>query len=515
MSDSFKSKVPYYTFPTDSVEAQLESLSSNPLMQRMLKYRSTYNDAHRPRYHYVNPEGTLNDPNGLCFWYGNWHLFYQAYPPEDPRQHWGHAYSSDLIHWQDLPYCIYPDPEECCFSGSTLVEDDRVIAMYHGTKVGNMVATSSDPLLLNWQKIVNRAVIPFPDSDDAPYKVFDPCIWRDGDYYYSLSAGTRQIAPRNQFVAADYLFRSKDLVDWEYLHPFYDDNRFTRLNDDGACPYFWPIGDRHILLFFSHNSGGQYLLGDYDKETQKFMVTNGGKFNFGAAAPCGVHAPSACPTDDGDVLVIFNMNSGKKATGWDQIMSLPRRLSLNETSDDIVMQPAGDYQSLRTDETRYDNFKLANNEIRALETSRSTSCELNLSIARSNASVVELRVLESASTNEYTRVSIYENRGYFDRSNFRTGRSTAVTLDTSNSSLDPNVHTRPPETVYVPIEPDQTIDLQVFVDQSIVEIFVNEQKCVAARVYPVASDSKGISIRSLGGTTEVEHLVHWQMSSIY
>ena len=68
-------------------------------------------------------------------------------PPEDPRQHWGHAISKDLIHWRDLPYAIYPDPEECCFSGASLVEKDRVIAMYHGTKVGNMVAVSSDPLL--------------------------------------------------------------------------------------------------------------------------------------------------------------------------------------------------------------------------------------------------------------------------------------------------------------------------------------------------------------------------------
>ena len=64
----------------------------------------------RPKYHYVNPEGNLNDPNGLCFWQGNWHLFYQAYPPEDTRQHWGHAVSKDLIHWRDLPYAIYPLP---------------------------------------------------------------------------------------------------------------------------------------------------------------------------------------------------------------------------------------------------------------------------------------------------------------------------------------------------------------------------------------------------------------------
>jgi beta-fructofuranosidase len=102
-------------------------------------------DPHRPIFHYVNPEGNLNDPNGLCFWQGRWHLFYQAYPPEDPRQHWGHAVSPDLIHWRDLPLAIYPNPEDKVYSGSTLVESDRVIAIYHGVAAGTMVAVSRDP----------------------------------------------------------------------------------------------------------------------------------------------------------------------------------------------------------------------------------------------------------------------------------------------------------------------------------------------------------------------------------
>ena len=121
-------------------------------------------DPHRPIYHYVNPEGRLNDPNGLCFWQGRWHLFYQAYPPEDTRQHWGHAVSDDLIHWRDLPLAIYPNPEDKCFSGSTLVEEDRVIAIYHGIAAGTMVAVSSDPLLLNWEKVTGKAVIPLPKA---------------------------------------------------------------------------------------------------------------------------------------------------------------------------------------------------------------------------------------------------------------------------------------------------------------------------------------------------------------
>ena len=76
------------------------------------------------------------------------------------RVHWGHAVSEDLVHWGDLPIALYPDPEKDCFSGQTVVEPDRVIAIYHGTRVGNMVAVSSDPLLLNWKKLTGKAVIP-------------------------------------------------------------------------------------------------------------------------------------------------------------------------------------------------------------------------------------------------------------------------------------------------------------------------------------------------------------------
>ena len=175
----YTSLVPQSTF-ADTLEEQREQLETDVLLKRMIASREAKaGDLHRPIYHYVNPEHTLNDPNGLCFWQGRWHLFYQAYPPEDPRQHWGHAISEDLVQWEDLPYAIYPHPEEKCFSGATLVEEDRVIAIYHGTQVGNMVATSSDPLLLNWEKVANKAVIPMknPDGSAWPPRIFDPCIW--------------------------------------------------------------------------------------------------------------------------------------------------------------------------------------------------------------------------------------------------------------------------------------------------------------------------------------------------
>ena len=105
------SKVPQRSYPV-TLEEQLEQLETDELVARFARSRSQLSsDPYRPIYHYVNPEGRLNDPNGLCYWQGRYHLFYQAYPPEDPRQHWGHAVSDDLIHWADLPLAIYPGIE--------------------------------------------------------------------------------------------------------------------------------------------------------------------------------------------------------------------------------------------------------------------------------------------------------------------------------------------------------------------------------------------------------------------
>ncbi|MCP4451715.1 MAG: twin-arginine translocation signal domain-containing protein, partial [Planctomycetes bacterium] len=103
-----ESKVPRFTFANTRAE-QERQLKGNPLLARFRESRKTLlKDPHHPFYHFVSPENRLNDPNGLCFWQGQWHMFYQGYPPEDPRQHWGHVVSDDLIHWRDLPYAIYP-----------------------------------------------------------------------------------------------------------------------------------------------------------------------------------------------------------------------------------------------------------------------------------------------------------------------------------------------------------------------------------------------------------------------
>ena len=519
------------------------------------------NDPHRPQYHFVNAENTLNDPNGLCRWQDRWHLFYQARPPEDERLHWGHAVSDDLIQWQDLPYALHPGPENGCYSGTTLVEPNRVIAMYHGTELGNMVATSYDPLLLNWEKLTRGPVIPFAGGGATAreYGVFDPCIWKKDGAYYALSAGAQPFQPGGRHRAAEYLFRSTDLEQWEYLHPFIEGDRFTTVGDDGACPYFWPIGDRYVLLFFSHMSGGQYLLGDYDENRDKFLVDAHGLFNFGATFPGGVHAPTAAPDGDGGVVALFNMNPGRPtytpdnylrdffgttsladdpAAGvptrtirdWDQIMTLPRRLTLHGRYE-LGIEPAGDIQALRYGHRPIARTVLPANEEVVLNGFEGNTIELELVIEPAQTSVIEVNVLRSSGREEFTRISYFHKRGFKFREPFPNDArshhvmSTALSdpvrhesmlcLDTSNSSTLCDAICRPPESAPLLVEPGEPLRLRVFVDRSVVEVFANGRQCIAARVYPGRKDSTGVSVTARGQETVLLSASCWQMKSIY
>jgi beta-fructofuranosidase len=521
--------------------AQEARLQHDSTLRRFVASRRTLAaDPYRPLYHFVSPEGRLNDPNGLCFWQGQWHLFYQAFPPANPRPHWGHAISDDLIHWRDLPYAIEPGPEEACWSGSTLVEDDRVIAIYHGHQLGNMVAVASDPLLLDWVKVTGTAVIPNPcpiwtrTTGDEPMPgvagtpppagainfVYDPCIWKQGDFYYSTSGGTLPHAPSGRRTRAQFLYRSRDLATWEYLHPFLEGDIYGLAGDDGGCPYFWPIGDRHILLHYSHMSGGHYLLGDYDTTRDKFVVTHGGRFTFGPWYPGGVHAPTATPDGHGGVIALFNINPAKPTLGWNQIMSLPRRLTLIG-KDELAMAPAGDIESLRRDHRHVEARVLPANCEAVLDGVGGKAIEIAAEIEPRDAQMVELNVLRAPGKEEFTRIAFYKHRGYvdWDRSDgwarFRDARDSLITLDTSYASELPDVESRAPETAPVYLAPGETLKLRVFVDKSVVEVFANGRQCAVVRVYPGRDDSSGLSLRAQGADAALCSLDVWQMQSIY
>ena len=122
-------------------------------------------DPHRPAYHYLAPANWMNDPNGTLFWRGRYHLFYQYNPygayhgGASGTMHWGHAVSKDLVHWDDLPIALAPEPgspdRDGCYSGAAFIDRAGVpTAIYHGVAPGReggiCLASSDDELLERW-----------------------------------------------------------------------------------------------------------------------------------------------------------------------------------------------------------------------------------------------------------------------------------------------------------------------------------------------------------------------------
>ena len=508
------------TYPS-TLEEQLQALETDELLRRVASSRERLAvDPYRPLYHFSPPENVMNDPNGLCQWQGRYHLFYQFRPEGQDRVHWGHTVSEDLIHWRDLPIALYPDTERDCFSGQTLVEQERVVAMYHGTLAGNAIATASDPLLLNWQKHPNNPVIPgdvqnlgganiLPvEAKGAQYRVFDPCIWKEEDGYYAVSGTFKDGVRGIDCVGVDHLFRSSDLAAWEYLGPLMEESFFAEPGEDAAVPSFWPIGNgKHMLLLFSHKRSGRYYIGTYDSATHRFAPESHGRMNYGPWLGGSLHAPSATIDDAGRFLAIFNIKEGRKPQGWSDIMTLPRHYSL-AADNSLLMETAGDIASLRFNHRQVGAMAIPANGEAVLEGIRGQAMEIDAVIDPCGAREVGLCVFRSQQGEEQTRVSLFCQ----DHRHFNTS---SLQIDVSSASLSSEVFARTPEIGPLKLRSEEPLHLRLFLDRSVLEVYANGRQCLTVRVYPEREDSNGVSIFARGSEAKLVSLDAWQMRSIW
>jgi len=457
----------------------------------------------RPKYHFYTAIGNMNDPNGLCYWKGNWHLFYQN--NRGKGWWWGHAVSKDLLHWTDLPLAVWAEKEKECWSGMVLVEENRAIAIYYGLNTGIMIATSSDPYLINWTKVNNgEPVIPMPEKG-SDYMIFDPCIWRKKDTYCLASgrffinehSGTRE---RQIFV-----FESDKLTDWQYKGRFIENDLFSRSDDDASCPYFLPCGDKHVLISFSHHSGPMAMIGKYDEDKNKFTLTGGRHFNSTSSFIGGLLAPSAFPEKDGSLKLIHNITHLNESPDEYQIMSLPRRVTLTgKSNNDVAVDAAEQLLILRNEESRVyeENVLLKANEEYFPEGSFGDVLELCIEFEAKNVPLIELRVMLSDDNSEYSAIRVYRQRGntylpaFGPGFAYRRAHETIVSLDTSYSSKSGLVRVPDDQALY--LSPDEKLSLRVFLDRSVIEVFVNGKVSLSARVAPTSGKNDRISITSRG-----------------
>jgi beta-fructofuranosidase len=288
---------------------------------------------------------------------------------------------------------------------------------------------------------------------------------------------------------------------------------FLDPGEDGAVPYFWPLGDKYILVFASHKRGSQYLLGDYDRTTHKFQPFAHGRFNFGTIGPGGVHAPSATPDGKGGVYVIHNVNEARPTSGWNHLMSLPRLLTLRPDRT-LGIEPVAALATLRQNQRSVGERSLSAGQELVVPDISGNAIELVAEIDPRDAQEVRLTVLRSPGREEYTDIR-FRRRGHVTTD--ATGRPVtrdALILDSSRASLHDDVQARPPEVAPFDLPAGELLQLRVFVDHSIVEVFAGGRQCVALRVYPQRPDSLGVSLTAQHGDAVLRRVDAWQMKSI-
>jgi beta-fructofuranosidase len=210
------------------------------------------------------------------------------------------------------------------------------------------------------------------------------------------------------------------------------------------------------------------------------------------------------------VVNILNINDGLASDDWDQIMSLPQHLTLDE--DKLLrIQPVEALAKLRHDHQHVGRTVLAANQEILLHDIRGNSLELDIEIDPQQSRWIQLNVLRSPDGKEQTSITYFN----FERELTNWYQTPGeVVLDGSRSSVLDEVWLRPPERAVVHREA-KPLRLRVYVDRSVVEVFVNQRQYLAMRVYPGREDSLGVSLRAQGKDAVLNKLDAWQMRSIW
>lgn len=307
--------------------------------------KDLYREKLRPQIHFNSRRGWNNDPNGLVFYKGEWHLFYQHNPYgwSWGNMHWGHAVSPDLVHWKELAEALYPDQHGTMFSGSAVVDwnntagfqtgDEKVLVCIF-TAAGNPftqgIAYSNDRGR-TWTKYEKNPVLAHIIGGNRDPKV----IW---------------YAPQKKWIMALYLdkndyalFNSPDLKTWKRMAD-------VRLPGVSECPEFFEIaldGDKRNTRWVFYGGLGRYLIGKFDGK--QFTPESGPHpLNFGNCFYASQTYTDVPPEDGRRILVPWG-TIALPGMPFNQMLGMPVELTLRTTDEGprLWVNPAREIESLR------------------------------------------------------------------------------------------------------------------------------------------------------------------------
>jgi fructan beta-fructosidase len=487
------------------------------------KKSSYYREPFRPQMHFSPAKNWTNDPNGLVYYKGEYHLFYQYNPYGDTWGHmsWGHAVSKDLIQWKHLPVAIPEDSHNMIFSGSCVVDKNNssgfaekpgqvpLVAIY----TAHIIPDKSNPddyqqnqhiaySLDNgrtWQKYAGNPVLDLGKKDFRDPKVF----WYAPQQKWVMLT----VLPHEHIVQ---FYGSKNLKQWEHLSDFGpqgDTSAIWECPDLLQVPVAGAGGEKKWVLINSQQTTMQYFVGSFNG--QSFMNENPHDLilrpDYGADNYAAITYNNIAENQP-PVLVGWANNwqyAPAIPTGpWRGAMTLPRTLSLKKTGDTWILleQPVDALKNYRSGKTLGWTNLAVNGEHKLPVHTQLAEFDLLFDPSGADSCGIKLAV----GNGHYFTIGYKKqfHEIYIDRS------------QSGNTSFHPAFSAWLRSSVKLQ-EVQKAVHLHIIFDKSIIEVYVNDGEVVLTEQLFPDQKNDAVVLFSNGGNTIFEQVKIWPLKSAW
>ncbi|MDG3581103.1 DUF4980 domain-containing protein [Galbibacter pacificus] len=358
--------------------------------------KTLYHEKKRAQFHFSPKRGWNNDPNGLVYYKGEYHLFFQhnPYGVEWGNMHWGHAVSKDLVHWKEVGEALYPDSFGTMFSGSAVVDknntstlgnDSRVPMVLFYTAEGSWIqglAYSTDGR--EFKKLKNPVVSKFTDGNRDP-KV----IWHEPSKKWVMVVYVELEGKQHTM----HFLTSPNLKDWEtssIVKGGIDNDRYLF-----ECPEFYQLeveGNPDIKKWILTGANSEYAIGTFDGEefTPEQEKLNGQHGRDFYAAQTFNNEPKGRRIEIG----WWRTHTGGDGNNFNQSMSIPMEIKLLETSDGlrIARQPVEELKELRKKHHTFEDSEINDGKAFQFKNIKSDLLEIHTKFTSITSNQIELSI---------------------------------------------------------------------------------------------------------------------------
>lgn len=477
---------------------QEEIFSDGELENKIIEYSEKY----RPQYHYSPKKNWVNDPNGLVYFEGVWHLYYQHNPTNNNNNsntHWGHATSTDLINWEEQQIALFPDDLGNMWSGTGVVDHNNTSGFFTNTKdkKGIVVAYSTNTQHIGIAYSLDGGYTFTKVSTNEPVisKPAGVNDFRDPHIFWYEEEEKWVMVVAGGLVR---IYESENLVDWTYCSD-------TSINTE--CPNLirMKVEETNEEKWLLSLGGRSYIVGSFDgKEFKK--ETGELTMNYGPDSYAGITFSDA-PNDR--VIMISWLNNWAYAAisdgVWNGCFTIPVEFSLHKINNSyqLVQNPVYELDNNRGKRLLSISDKNFQSNENILENIESNTFELNLEVNLTHTNNFELDFCIGDNDKTVVKFNKDTYRLLFIRSDSKYGfdalkkQNYLYNIPISKTSCEKDI-----------------LKLRIYVDVGNVEIFVNDGLYYfVARIQPFTS-SKKMSL-TYDENISIKKLEIFEMKSIY